>query len=106
MILIQKPESRRLKLLRVDPLCVIHVMKPPKSDVIQYLKLPIPDDCKLIGVNANWAISMFEIMLYHSSFDIVPEGEIPPYVQTYPIEYATYARITRDNDEPVYRECK
>lgn len=40
----------------------------------------VPADVRVVSVRHAWDTRMFEILIEHPSFDPVPEGQSPPYV--------------------------
>lgn len=75
--------ENRTKIVRVAPEAIIELVNW-RLDLPDYIALPkherIPDDVRVIGVRFDWPTQFFEFRIWHESFEIVPEGDIPPLI--------------------------
>ena len=63
----------------------------------EYLSLPVlvglPRDVVLEGVHFSFMNRSFDLMLWHESFDSVPDGAETPRLE-YPMQYVMYEKIS------------
>ncbi len=75
---------RRWKIVHCDPQLFLMLLNwcrnPMKIVGLPNPKNPIPYDCDVISVNACWERRSIDVIISHSSFDIVPAGaRIPDF---------------------------
>lgn len=88
--MVNKMKENRVKILSIDQHLMVDILnwwiKPAGV-----LKLPItesiPEDATVISVNANWSRRTIEALIKHPSFDVVPNGEMPPMIPDYVTEF-------------------
>lgn len=50
-------------------------------------KPPLPDDARVVGINANWGGLFIEALVYSEEFDEVPDGGEPPVWNSTPEDH-------------------
>lgn len=85
-------EPLRIKLLRIDPECFLWMARIGKTlldatSCVDYHAcfdiLDVPDGAKIHHVNYQIDMRCFVAAVEHESFDEVPIGEIPPYLDDF-----------------------
>lgn len=77
-------DRKRVKIVRLDERLIVDVLnwcRDPKG----YLMLPdvegLPEDAVVVSCRDNWERRTLEVLVYHPSFEEVPEGDIPPVIE-------------------------
>jgi len=90
--------ERRYKLVAVNHNWVLDVLRAWNGER-HCLQLPvirgIPDDVVIEAVYEDWYRKQFVLRLWHSSFDIVPDGALIPFLQetTQPCDLVELRRV-------------
>ena len=84
----QLKHGRRVKLFCLRPEFVLALVARPRSEYLSVLNFPeLPQGCTLLGVEFEFARHAFVFMVEHDSFDPVPDGEIPPMLEGWRLDY-------------------
>lgn len=96
--------QRRFRILRLSPRDVLRLLYGSKrGDYLElYTLAGLPDDVEIISVTTEWEPICFALMVYHPSFELVRDGEIPPIMAP---GYVEMVRLKRLPDDPPGTEC-
>lgn len=85
--------TRRLKILRVNPECIVRMLN---GQHVEFTMLPvtedIPEGTRVLSMRENWEHRTIDLMLTHESFPEVPAGEVPPCIRD-GIIYEVFRRV-------------
>lgn len=78
----QQDDAHRLKIVRMDTRSIVDLLNARLYDMRDMIALPvmdgIPEDAEVVSVRENWQLRALEVMIQHPSFDVVPDGDLPP----------------------------
>lgn len=74
-------QERRFKILRVDPRYIVDLLNQATNPQ-RFMRIPsgdqIPEDAKVISVNADWSSNTIELLIAHETYEPVPLGVMTP----------------------------
>lgn len=71
--------ARRLKVVTLSPHDVLAALCWQDNEFLTLLDMTgLPDGIEVVSLHADELPRCFRIVVYHPSFDVVPEGERPP----------------------------
>jgi hypothetical protein len=74
-----RPAERRLKVVTLSPHDVLAALCWQENEFLMLLDMTgLPEGSEVVSVHADELPRCFRIVVYNSSFDLVPEGERPP----------------------------
>lgn len=104
-------KTRKLKVLRVDPLSIVEMLNGQRRE---FVMLPqndvIPAGTEVLAVRDNFHLRCIDMLLTHESWPEVPDGELPPDVgelfhmehfQRVPSPYVSAEEFRKANSQPV-----
>lgn len=88
----KEPELRRVKLVRVSQLDIMRYLwgQDELPAVVCLPRYPLPEGFRILAANYNWERNTIDFLIHHSSFEPVPDGEIPPIFVNPEDENAVY----------------
>jgi hypothetical protein len=73
------PPERRLRLVHLSPQQVLNCLCWRRREALPLLDVTgLPDGMRVVSLHADAERHCFIVLVYHPSFDEVPEGECPP----------------------------
>ena len=97
------PRERRYKILWIPCRDLIDLWRRSFSE---FLSLPVldgvPQDCEVICVHESWERRVIGFMLYHPSFEVVPEGLEVPVIGPLQYKMVRFQRMGILADVPLY----
>ena len=74
-----KEKGRRVRVYSVNTRAILNVFFQPISEFVEHPSIdPLPEGFKVLGAQLNWMTNCLDVMVEHHSFDLVPDGELPP----------------------------
>lgn len=74
-----RPAERRLRVVTLSPHDVLAALCWQENEFLTLLRMTgVPEWSEVISVHADELGRCFRVVVYNSSFDLVPEGERPP----------------------------
>lgn len=96
-------EIHRLKIVRINFRDILAFLyQRPKVDeknIIEQICLPekqLPDGYKIIAVNCQWVMPCLEVLIWHPSFDKVPEFQQPPLFNDWNMNWTVRVLATEE----------
>ena len=96
-------EERRLAIFWVTAeqfLMILGLLISKKADAVRPTAVNLPPDAKVRSVHYDFAHHSFAIVLQHQSFDIVPEGDVLPWLERLDVTISTPIAACDPNAEP------
>lgn len=77
-----KERERRFKCVSISPECILDLFREPKQEVLYRLGFEgIPEDAEVTTLMMDPINHVVRFLIWHPSFDVVPEGEYTPSVK-------------------------
>ena len=77
-----KERERRYKCVNISPEHILDLFREPKQEILYRLGFEgIPEDAEVVTLMADPINHVVRFLIWHPSFDVVPEGDYTPSVQ-------------------------
>ena len=78
----QPERENRVKLIRMSARLMVDIFNWHRNPPTHFLSLPesdeIPAGAEVMSVHTNWDRRCIEALVYHPSFGVAPDGDMPP----------------------------
>lgn len=102
-----KLHGRRLKYIAITPDIIVDILYNHSKYLDGRVIIPIieglPENCQVIGVDYDFLIQAFRLVLQHESFEEVPDGEIIPKLGSIGLEFRS-VKIEQESNAYKFRE--
>ena len=77
-----KERERRFKCVSISPECILDLFREPNTSLLYRFHFQgIPEDAEVLAVQADSIDHVVRFLIWHPSFDVVPDGQYTPSVE-------------------------
>jgi len=76
-----KEQGRRVRVYSVNARDILNTFFPQQAHdgLVNWPTIsPLPTGYKVLGTQLNWQTNCLDVMVEHESFNLIPDGQMPP----------------------------